>query len=206
MSSKIQETIGHSTSSATKVAVSLPRSLTIRDPEEIKRRATTTLSRLDCLFKFMLFISIALFVGVFLVASDQRSLENRSHCDPTDNIVKQLLVFEVLSFSLFILSAGLIQCLKLKLNKLMGRNEGFKNPSSALVFKIVAVTGVVIFTMGMICAVLSFMKIFQIKLVMLSCGSEYTLQTLIYMFVISILGTMLFAFNLCYDFVIVEII
>ncbi|KAI5432878.1 hypothetical protein KIW84_020260 [Lathyrus oleraceus] len=142
MSSEIQETVSHSTSSAIEVAISLPRSSTIRNPEKIKRLATATLNRLDYLFKLIFFISIALIFGLFLVASDQRSLENRSHCDPTDDIVDQLLVFEVLSFSLFILSAGLIQCLKLKLHKLMGRNEGFKNPSSVLVFKTVAVTSV----------------------------------------------------------------
>ncbi|KAI5432877.1 hypothetical protein KIW84_020259 [Lathyrus oleraceus] len=161
MSSEIQETVGHSTSSATAVAVSLSRSSTIRDPEKIKRRATATLHRLDCLFKFIFFISIALIFGLFLVASDQRSLENRSHCDPTDDIGKQLFVFEILSFSLFILSVGLIQSLKLELNKLMGRNEGFKNPSSVLVFKTVAVASVVIFIMGMICAMLSFMEIIE---------------------------------------------
>lgn len=148
----------------------------------------------------MLFINISLFVGVFLVTSDQRSLKSRTHCDPTNDVV-----FEVLSFSLFILLAGLIQCLKVELYTLMGRNKGFRNPSSALVFKIVAVASMVIFIMGMIFVMFSFMEIIHIKLGMLSCGSEYTLQTLVYRFVLSILGTMPLAFSLYYHCVNEEI-
>ena len=82
-----------------------------------------------------------------------------------------------------------------------GRNEGFKNPSSALVFKIVVWASMVISIMGMIFVMLSFMEIIQIKPGTLCCGSEYTLHTMVYMFVLTILGTMPLAFSLCYHFV-----
>ena len=44
-----------------------------------------------------------------------------------------------------------------------GRNEGFKNPSSALVFKIVVWASMVISIMGMIFVMLPFKEKIQIK-------------------------------------------
>ena len=49
MSLEIQETHGKPRSSTTQMTVPQPRSSTIGDPEETNRRATETLSMLDCL-------------------------------------------------------------------------------------------------------------------------------------------------------------
>ncbi|KAG5252171.1 maternal effect embryoarrest [Salix suchowensis] len=66
--------------------------------------------------------TVAVFVGLSLATPNQRSLENRVSCDAGNDVAKNLLVFEVVSFSFFLFSSLVAQGLKLAINLLNSKD------------------------------------------------------------------------------------
>ncbi|XP_048232348.1 uncharacterized protein LOC125370532 [Ricinus communis] len=87
----------------------------LKNPEDIK---DILLKALDDLVSVNSLFTVAVFLGLSFASPDQlKSLEvNRPECDPDEKMGKQLVVYEVVSFSSFLLSSLVAKSLKLFLS------------------------------------------------------------------------------------------
>ncbi|KAI4385745.1 hypothetical protein MLD38_003738 [Melastoma candidum] len=116
--------------------------------------------------------TVAMFVGLSLATPGQvRSLEEKAACDPDATLRKQLVFFEITSFSFFIFSAFIGKAANIIIY--VYEMKGYSNPHRQLVALAgfyLAVYGTMI---GCIFLVLSMVEVVQIKLGKLNCGSKY---------------------------------
>ncbi|KAJ4825279.1 hypothetical protein Tsubulata_043268 [Turnera subulata] len=129
---------------------------------------------LDGLVNVNSLFTIAVFVGLSLTTPNQRSLENRSACDAGVGVAKNLLVFEVVSFSFFLFSSLIAQGLKLAINLLNSKDvdEAFRAHINLKVLRFGMMGSAVGSVMGCVFLVLSMVNVIEIRLGMLSCGSK----------------------------------
>ncbi|PHU07573.1 hypothetical protein BC332_24062 [Capsicum chinense] len=153
-------------------------------PKEYPRRASASSSSLattsvhvtalDGLVNVNSLFTIAVFVGLSLTTPGQKSLEDRTACDVGIDIVKKLLVFEVVSFSFFLFSSLVAQGLKLAINLLNSKDvdEAFRAHINLKVLRLGMMASAVGSVMGCLFLMLSIVNVIQIRLGMLSCGSK----------------------------------
>lgn len=153
-------------------------------PKECPRRASASSSSLattsvhvtalDGLVNVNSLSTIAVFVGLSLTTPGQKSLEDRTACDVGIDIVKKLLVFEVVSFSFFLFSSLVAQGLKLAINLLNSKDvdEAFRAHINLKVLRLGMMASAVGSVMGCLFLMLSIVNVIQIRLGMLSCGSK----------------------------------
>ncbi|XP_016541704.1 uncharacterized protein LOC107842394 isoform X1 [Capsicum annuum] len=153
-------------------------------PKECPRRASASSSSLattsvhvtalDGLVNVNSLFTIAVFVGLSLTTPGQKSLEDRTACDVGIDIVKKLLVFEVVSFSFFLFSSLVAQGLKLAINLLNSKDvdEAFRAHINLKVLRLGMMASAVGSVMGCLFLMLSIVNVIQIRLGMLSCGSK----------------------------------
>ncbi|XP_020698479.1 uncharacterized protein LOC110111105 [Dendrobium catenatum] len=137
---------------------------------------TTTsvqVTALDGLVTVNSLFTVAVFVGLSLTSPGQRSLENNTACDAGPDVVRNLLVFEVVSFSFFLFSSLIAQGLKLAINLLNSKDvdEAFRAHINARVLRLGMLGSAVGSVMGCLFLLLSMVNVIQIRLGMLSCGS-----------------------------------
>ncbi|CAM8986758.1 hypothetical protein QQ045_009401 [Rhodiola kirilowii] len=128
---------------------------------------------LDGLVNVNSLFTIAVFVGLSLTTQGQRSLENPA-CDAGIDVAKNLLVFEVVSFSFFLFSSLIAQGLKLAINLLNSKDtdDAFKAHINLKVLRFCMLASAVGSVMGCLFLMLSMVNVIQIRLGMLSCGSK----------------------------------
>lgn len=148
------------------------------------RRATSTpssvattsvhVTALDGLVNVNSLFTIAVFVGLSLTTPGQKSLEDRTACDAGIDVVKKLLVFEVVSFSFFLFSSLVAQGLKLAINLLNSKDvdEAFRAHINLKVLRLGMMGSAIGSVMGCLFLMLSIVNVIQIRLGMLSCGSK----------------------------------
>ncbi|KAJ8748178.1 hypothetical protein K2173_000586 [Erythroxylum novogranatense] len=146
-------------------------------PKESSSSSSTTsvhVTALDGLVNVNSLFTIAVFVGLSLTTPNQHSLENRSACDAGIDVVKKLLVFEVVSFSFFLFSSLVAQGLKLAINLLNSKdvNEAFRAHINLRVLRLGMLGSAIGSVMGCIFLVLSMVNVIEIRLGLLSCGSK----------------------------------
>ncbi|XP_055812880.1 uncharacterized protein LOC129882548 [Solanum dulcamara] len=138
--------------------------------------ATTSVhvTALDGLVNVNSLFTIAVFVGLSLTTPGQRSLEDRTACDAGIDVVKKLLVFEVVSFSFFLFSSLVAQGLKLAINLLNSKDvdEAFRAHINLKVLRLGMMGSAIGSVMGCLFLMLSIVNVIQIRLGMLSCGSK----------------------------------
>ncbi|PHT37992.1 hypothetical protein CQW23_21565 [Capsicum baccatum] len=171
----------------TKTALTLYLGIEFRSdtyPKENPRRASASSSSLattsvhvtalDGLVNVNSLFTIAVFVGLSLTTPGQKSLEDRTACDVGIDIVKKLLVFEVVSFSFFLFSSLVAQGLKLAINLLNSKDvdEAFRAHINLKVLRLGMMASAVGSVMGCLFLMLSIVNVIQIRLGMLSCGSK----------------------------------
>ncbi|CAN6684932.1 hypothetical protein ACFX13_036115 [Malus domestica] len=129
---------------------------------------------LDGLVNVNSLFTIAVFVGLSLATPGQRSLENRTSCDAGIDVAKELLVFEVVSFSFFLFSSLVAQGLKLAINLLNSKDvkEALHTNINMKVLRFGMLGSAFGSVMGCVFLVLSMVNVIQIRLGMLSCGSK----------------------------------
>nr|GMD64276.1 ubiquitin-like-conjugating enzyme ATG10 [Ipomoea batatas] len=134
---------------------------------------------LDGLVNVNSLFTVAVFVGLSLATPGQKSLEERSNCDAGIDVVKKLLVFEVVSFSFFLFSSLVAQGLKLAINLLNSKDadEAFRAHVNAKVLRLGMVGSAVGSVMGCLFLMLSMVNVIEIRLGMLSCGSKSAVHT-----------------------------
>lgn len=128
---------------------------------------------LDGLVNVNSLFTIAVFVGLSLTTPNQHSLENTA-CDANIDVAKNLLIFEVISFSFFLFSSLIAQGLKLALNLLNSKDtdDAFKAHINFKVLRFGMLGSAVGSVMGCLFLMLSMVNVIQIRLGMLSCGSK----------------------------------
>ncbi|CAL9038362.1 uncharacterized protein LOC135619221 [Musa acuminata AAA Group] len=158
---------------------------------------------LDGLVNVNSLFTIAVFVGVSIAAPGQRSLEGRSTCDAGPDVARNLLVFEVVSFSFFLFSSLVAQGLKLAINLLNSNDvdEAFRAHINARVLRLGMLASAVGSVMGCLFLLLSMVDVIQIRLGLLSCGSQSavravaTLVTLVCTALAVYIATIFYAFT-----------
>ncbi|XP_044466673.1 uncharacterized protein LOC123196671 [Mangifera indica] len=122
--------------------------------------------------------TIAVFVGLSLTTPGQQSLEPTSACNASIDIARNLLVFEVVSFSFFLFSSLVAQGLKLALNLINSKNvdEAFKAHININVLRFGMLASATGSVMGCLFLMLSIINVIQIRLGTLGCGSKSTIH------------------------------
>ncbi|KAG0458605.1 hypothetical protein HPP92_021733 [Vanilla planifolia] len=139
-----------------------------------EKTTSVHVTALDGLVNVNSLFTVAVFVGLSLTSPGQRSLENNSACDAGVDVVRNLLVFEVVSFSFFLFSSLVAQGLKLAINLLNSNevDETFRAHINSRVLRLGMLGSAVGSVMGCIFLLLSMVNVIQIRLGMLSCGSS----------------------------------
>ncbi|KAG4174806.1 hypothetical protein ERO13_A11G143400v2 [Gossypium hirsutum] len=133
---------------------------------------------LDGLVNVNSLFTIAVFVGLSLATPGQHSLENRAPCDAGIDVAKKLLVFEVVSFSFFLFSSLVAQGLKLAINLLNSKDvdEAFRAHINLKVLRFGMMGSAVGSVMGCLFLMLSMVNVIEIRLGLLSCGSQSSIH------------------------------
>ncbi|XP_019166816.1 PREDICTED: uncharacterized protein LOC109162592 [Ipomoea nil] len=157
---------------------------------------------LDGLVNVNSLFTVAVFVGLSLATPGQKSLEERSSCDAGIDVVKKLLVFEVVSFSFFLFSSLVAQGLKLAINLLNSKeaDEAFRAHVNAKVLRLGMVASAVGSVMGCLFLMLSMVNVIEIRLGMLSCGSKSAVHTVAVLVVLVTSALLVYISTVIYAF------
>ncbi|KAJ4975431.1 hypothetical protein NE237_000537 [Protea cynaroides] len=177
-----------------------------RTPSSSSSSSSTTsvlVTALDGLVNVNSLFTIAVFVGLSLTTPGQQSLENNGSCDAGLNIAKQLLAFEVVSFSFFLFSSLVAQGLKIAINLLNSKDvdEAFRVHINLKFLRFGMLGSAVGSVLGCLFLMLSMVNVIQIRLGLLSCGSKYavnsvaTLVTLVSSALLVYISTAVYAFT-----------
>ncbi|XP_075524013.1 uncharacterized protein LOC142556443 [Primulina tabacum] len=166
---------------------------------------TTTsihVTALDGLVNVNSLFTVAIFVGLSLTTPGQHSLENPSACDAGLEVVKKLLVFEVVSFSFFLFSSLVAQGLKLAINLLNSKDvdEVFRAHINLKVLRFGMLASAIGSVMGCLFLMLSMVNVIEIRLGMLSCGSKSTVQAVTALIVLVTCALMVYISTAVYAF------
>lgn len=144
---------------------------------------------LDDLVNVNSLFTIAVFIGLSFASPKQHSLENRPECDADPVVAKTLVTYEVISFACFLVSSLAAKSLKVLLNfyKIRDYIELVGIPDKCLRKIILSSTwrhtlfmvSALASACGIIFLTLSMVNVVQIRLGKLSCGSVYTLKSVI---------------------------
>ncbi|KAF6160212.1 hypothetical protein GIB67_016648 [Kingdonia uniflora] len=129
---------------------------------------------LDGLVNVNSLFTIAVFVGLSLTTPGQHSLQLKGICDADINVARRLLVFEVVSFSFFLFSSLVAQGLKLAINLINSNDtdEAFRAHINLKVLRFGMLGSAIGSVMGCVFLMLSMVSVIEIRLGLLSCGSE----------------------------------
>eukprot|EP00253_Pinus_taeda_P017620 PITA_17620 len=167
--------------------------------EDIKRdlsKGTTSVqvTALDGLVSVNSLFTVAVFVGLSLATPGQKSLEHSGGCDAGENILKNLLLFEVVSFSSFLFSSLVAQGLKLAINidNSKNPNEATKGHINNMLLRIGMLASALGSIVGCVFLMLSMVHVIQIRLGLLSCGVISTVKATVCL--ISLVSTALLVY------------
>ncbi|KAJ3679804.1 hypothetical protein LUZ60_016082 [Juncus effusus] len=116
----------------------------------------------------------AVFVGLSLTSPSQLQNNSLSSCNAGPDIVRNVIVFEVASFSCFLFSSLVAQGLKLGINLINSndREEAFKARVNTSILKTGLIGSAIGSILGCVFLLLSMVYVIQIKLGLVSCGGE----------------------------------
>lgn len=153
---------------------------------------TTTLGRvktsihvtaLDGIVNVNSLFTMATFIGFSLTIPENATAASTVQCTVSRETVRQLIIFEVISFSFFLFSSLIAQSLKLAINLLnnMDPSDPHKADLDRDSLKYALFGSAVGSVMGCIFLMLSIMDFIQVKLGRISCGGKpvYALVTLV---------------------------
>jgi hypothetical protein len=177
----------------------------IDEIDQILSKGTTSVhvTALDGLVNVNSLFTVAVFVGLSLATPGQRSLEDSGACDAGKDIVKNLLIFEVTSFSAFLFSSLIAQGLKLAIiiNNSKELREAVKGHINNKLLRFGMLASAFGSVMGCVFLMLSMVNVIQIRLGVLSCGVGSTVRaTLTLVALVSIalavyISTVIYAFT-----------
>ncbi|KAL5818151.1 hypothetical protein ACOSQ3_022050 [Xanthoceras sorbifolium] len=166
------------------------------------------LKALDDLVNVNSLFTIAVFVGMSVASPNQRSLESKVECDADPLMSKRLIMYEVVSFACFLLSSLGAKSLKVLLNLKKIKRRIKRIPKVDKLFKDIllsAIWGRSLLTLsiiasfiGIVLLTLSMVNVIQIKVGKLSCGSDYALDSVVYLSVIVLTALLVYAPSMVY--------
>jgi len=177
----------------------------IDEIDKILSKGTTSVhvTALDGLVNVNSLFTVAVFVGLSLATPGQRSLEDSGTCNAGEDIVKNLLIFEVTSFSAFLFSSLIAQGLKLAIiiNNSNELHEVVKGHINNKLLRLGMLASAIGSIMGCVFLMLSMVNVIQIRLGVLSCGGSSTVRaTLVLVALVSTalaiyISTVIYAFT-----------
>ncbi|XP_078447758.1 uncharacterized protein LOC144716503 [Wolffia australiana] len=177
-----------------------------QSPKDCNRSSQTTtdihVTALDGLVNVNSLFTIAVFVGLSVAAPGERSLEGKSACDAGIQVAENLLVFEVVAFSSFLFSSLVAQGLKLALNLLNSKNvdDAFRAHINIKVLRFGMLLSACGSVLGCIFLVLSMVNVIQIRLGLLSCGSQATARAVATLVILVSTALVLYISTVFYSF------
>jgi len=146
-----------------------------------KETTSVHVTALDGLVNVNSLFTVAVFVGLSLATPGQRSLEDSGACDAGEDIVKNLLIFEVTSFSSFLFSSLIAQGLKLAIiiNNSKELHDAVKGLINNRLLRLGMLASAVGSVMGCVFLMLSMVNVIQIRLGILSCGGSSSVRATI---------------------------
>lgn len=155
---------------------------------EIHQKALDDLVSVNSLF------TVAVFVGLsYANPADLTSLENRPECNADSGTAKRLVVYEVISFSLFLMSSLVAKTVKVHLiiyRKLPHYFNQKKWRYYRCAMFLLSAWGSIL---GCVFLTLSMVDVIQIKIGTLSCGSAYTARAVASLIAIVALALCIYA-------------
>lgn len=152
----------------------------IDEMDKILSKGTTSMhvTALDGLVNVNSLFTVAVFVGLSLATRGQRSLEDSGACDAGEDIVKNVLIFEVTSFSAFLFSSLVAQGLKLAIiiDNSKDPNEATKGHINNKLLRIGMLASALGSIVRCVFLMLSMVHVIQIRLGVLSCGVSSTVK------------------------------
>jgi hypothetical protein len=148
------------------------------DKDLNKGSTSVQVTALDGLVSVNSLFTVAVFVGLSLATTGQKSLEHSNACDAGENIIKNLLVFEVASFSSFLFSSLIAQGLKLAIiiNNSKDLHEATKGHINNKLLRLGMLASALGSVVGCVFLMLSMVNVIQIRLGTLSCGVSSTVK------------------------------
>lgn len=140
---------------------------------------------LDGLVNVNSLFTLAVFVGL-AVSPDEGTLVDSLDCKAGEGIERNLLMFQVISFSCFLFSSLVAQGLKQAIVLISGKKikQVFKVPVNNTLLR----GGMLLSALGSVCGsiflMLALMDVIQIKLGTLSCGSIWPVRAVVPLFML----------------------
>ncbi|KAJ4800736.1 maternal effect embryo arrest protein [Rhynchospora pubera] len=144
----------------------------------------------------------AVFVGISLTSASSLSNNSLSSCSAGMDMVRSVIVFEVISFSFFLFSSLVAQGLKLAMNLINSNDpdEAFEAEVNTKVLSLGMICVGVGSILGCIFLLLSLVYVIQIKLGLLSCGREATIRAVTALVVLVGSSLALYIWTIYYSF------
>ncbi|KAM3307150.1 hypothetical protein P3S67_008893 [Capsicum chacoense] len=165
-------------------------------------KKSVVVTALDGVINVNALFTIAIFVGLSLASPGQRSLNSKESCQPGILTVKQLVIFEVLSFSFFLFSSLVAQAIKLSLNLLSSEElaHGFSVVVNEKILKAGMLMTAISSVMGCLFLMVSMLNVIEIKTGMLFCGAKSTIISVTFLIVLVVSGLLVYISAAWYAF------
>ncbi|XP_006366829.1 uncharacterized protein [Solanum tuberosum] len=164
---------------------------------------SVVVTALDGVINVNSLFTIAIFVGLSLASPGQKSLNSSERCQPGILTVKQLVIFEVLSFSFFLFSSLVAQAIKLSLNLLY--SEDLSHDFSVIVNGTLLRAGMLMTAissvMGCLFLMVSMLNVIEIKTGMLICGAKSTIISVTFLIILVSSGLLVYISAAWYAFI-----
>jgi len=169
-----------------------------------KRTTNIHVSALDGLINVNSLFTLAVFVGLTITTPGAATLVDDSACIAGEDIARNLLTFQVVSFSSFLFSSlvaqGLKQAIVLINSKSKTLRDVFKAPINKHFLRFGMLLSAFGSVFGCIFLMLALMDVIQIKLGTLSCGSIWSIRAVVPLFMLVPTALIIYIYIVLYAF------
>ncbi|KAF3661868.1 putative serine carboxypeptidase-like 20-like, partial [Capsicum annuum] len=167
------------------------------------KSSSVAVTALDGVINVNSLFTLAIFVGLSFASPGKKStLNSHQSCQPGILTLKHLVIFEVLSFSFFLLSSLVAQALKLSLSLLSSAElaDGFSVHVNRTLLRTGMLITAISSVMGCLFLMVSMLNVIEIKLGLLSCGAKSTILAVTSLVILVVSGLLVYIFAAWYAF------
>jgi cellulose synthase/poly-beta-1,6-N-acetylglucosamine synthase-like glycosyltransferase len=159
-------------------------------------------SALDGLINVNSLFTLAVFVGLTITTPGAATLVDDSACIAGEDIARNLLTFQVVSFSSFLFSSLVAQGLKQAILLINSKtlHDVFKAPINKHFLRFGMLLSAFGSVFGCIFLMLALMDVIQIKLGTLSCGSIWSIRAVVPLFMLVPTALIIYIYIVLYAF------
>jgi len=174
------------------------------DPGSALSEGSTNIhvSALDGLINVNSLFTLAVFVGLTITAPGSATLVDDNACIAGEDIARNLLTFQVVSFSSFLFSSLVAQGLKQAIVLINSKtlHDVFKASINKHFLRIGMLLSACGSVFGCIFLMLALMDVIQIKLGTLSCGSIWSIRAVVPLFMLVPTALVIYIYIVLYAF------